>query len=102
MEFKLWKKLAAVPRNRADATAQIGDFPGIAACAAPKPLLVNYALGDEMFPEAGMRDADAMIRRHYDRAGVPGAYTAAFHDGPHRFDRPMQGEALAWLRSQLG
>ncbi|MCB1488591.1 MAG: dienelactone hydrolase family protein [Bauldia sp.] len=81
---------------------QIGDFPGIAACAAPKPLLVNYALGDEMFPEAGMRDADAMIRRHYDRAGVPGAYTAAFHDGPHRFDRPMQGEALVWLRSQLG
>ena len=94
-----------VPHNWMLFTAgwgQIGDFPAIAACAAPKPLLVNYALGDQMFPETGMRDADAMIRRYYDRAGAQQAYTAAFHDGPHRFDAPMQAEALAWLQDQLG
>ncbi len=78
-----------------------GDYPDIAASAAPKPLLVQYALGDAMFPEQGMRDADARIGRAYDTAGAPGGYTGLFYDGPHRFDVAMQDDALAWLGELL-
>ncbi len=48
--------------------AQAGDMPDLAACAAPTPLLVIYALEDQLFTEKGMRDADARIRGIYERA----------------------------------
>lgn len=78
-----------------------GDLPDLAASAAPTPLLVQYPAGDTLFTENGMRDADAKIRRAYDRAGAPGAYSGAFYEGPHRFDVPMQEDALTWLGKQL-
>jgi hypothetical protein len=78
-----------------------GDYPDIAASAAPAPLLVQYASGDAMFPEAGMRAADAVIRRYYDKVDAPDAYRGIFYDGPHRFDVAMQDEAFVWLRDNL-
>jgi dienelactone hydrolase len=82
--------------------SRIGDVPDLAACAAPKPLLVQYALGDVMFTRKGMRDSDSVIRGYYERAGAPEAYRGAFFDGPHRFDREMQEQAFAWFREKLG
>ncbi|MEQ8699765.1 MAG: hypothetical protein RLT05_24800 [Bauldia litoralis] len=79
-----------------------GDYPDIAACPAPRPLLIQSALGDQMFTEAGIRAADARIRLYYDRADAAGAYRARFYDGPHRFDQEMQDDALAWLGETLG
>ena len=49
---------------------QVGDVPDLAACAAPKPLLVQYALGDAMFTEKGMRDADNRIAGYYERVST--------------------------------
>ena len=82
--------------------SRVGDLPDIAGCAAPGPLLVQSALGDALFTPKGMRDADARIAAYYARAGQPDAYRNEFFDGPHRFDRPMQEAAFAWLRSALG
>jgi predicted esterase len=79
-----------------------GDWPDLAACAAPSSLLVQYAADDALFSLAGMRDADRRIAAHYAAAGAPDAYTGAFYPGPHRFDRPMQDAAFAWLRQHLG
>ncbi len=75
--------------------AQIGDMPDLAASAAPRPLLVQYALGDAMFTEKGMRDADARIKAHY--AGAPENYRGEFYPGPHRFDVELQEAAFGWL-----
>ncbi len=79
--------------------AQLGEMPDLAACAAPRPLLVQYALGDELFTEKGMRDADVRIGSTYARANAPDAYRGEFYPGPHRFDAEMQEAAFEWLKS---
>lgn len=43
----------------------------------------------------------ARIAGYYVRAAAPDAYKGEFHEGPHRFDVPMQQAALAWLHSHL-
>jgi dienelactone hydrolase len=81
--------------------AQAGDMPDLAACAAPRPLMVVYALEDPLFTEKGMRDADARISEYYERAGVRENYRGVFFGGPHRFDREMQERVFQWLKERL-
>lgn len=78
-----------------------GDWPDVAACRAPAPLLVQYDLEDDLFTPQGMRDADARIAMHYRNAGAPDAYSGAFYPGPHKFDLQMQTDAFRWLRERL-
>lgn len=81
--------------------ARHGDWPDLAACRAPIPLLVQYLLDDDLFTEPGMRAADARLRHHFAGAGQPAAYTGQFYPGPHRFDREMQAAAFTWLQKRL-
>jgi dienelactone hydrolase len=81
--------------------ARHGDWPDIAACRAPLPLLVQYDLHDHLFTEQGMRDAHARLQDHYARVGKPDAYTGQFYPGPHKFDLEMQLAAFTWLKRQL-
>lgn len=81
--------------------SRVGDFPDWAGCAAPKPLLLQSAHGDQMFPETGLREADARIRLYYDQTGEPDAYRPLFYGGSHRFDLQMQDDAIGWLREHL-
>jgi hypothetical protein len=81
--------------------ARHGDWPDIAACRAPLPLLVQYDLQDHLFTEEGMRDAHARLYQHYAGVGKPEAYTGQFYPGPHKFDLEMQAAAFDWLRQQL-
>ena len=81
--------------------ARVGDWPDLAACRAPSPLLVQYDLEDDLFTPAGMRAADARIATHYQSVGHPEAYTGQFYPGPHKFDLEMQTAAFAWLKEQL-
>jgi dienelactone hydrolase len=81
--------------------ARYGDWPDLAACRAPAPLLVQYDLDDTLFTEQGMRDADARLRAHYASVGNPEAYVGQFYPGPHKFDREMQAAAFAWLKQVL-
>ena len=81
--------------------ARHGDWPDIAACRAPLPLLVQYDLQDHLFTEEGMRDAHARLQSHYASAGRPDAYTGQFYPGPHKFDLEMQAAAFDWLRQQF-
>ncbi|MBN1887572.1 MAG: hypothetical protein JW850_06265 [Thermoflexales bacterium] len=82
--------------------ARDGDWPDLAACRAPVPLMVQYDLEDDLFTEQGMREADARLKAHYQSVGQPGAYTGQFYPGPHRFDSGMQQAAFAWLKQVLG
>jgi dienelactone hydrolase len=81
--------------------ARYGDWPDLAACRAPSPLLVQYNVHDELFTEQGMRDADARLQAHYASVGNPGAYVGQFYPGPHKFDLKMQATAFAWLKQSL-
>ena len=81
--------------------ARHGDWPDIAACRAPMPLLVQYDLQDYLFTEAGMKAAHQRLQEHYTRVGRPDAYTGQFYPGTHKFDLEMQAAAFAWLKEQL-
>ncbi|MFI7616672.1 hypothetical protein ACIBP6_36140 [Nonomuraea terrae] len=78
---------------------RLGDWPDLVASRAPAPLMVQYALRDELFPEAGMRRAHAVIEERY--RGAPEAYEAVFADVPHSFDVPRQEQAFDWLAARL-
>jgi dienelactone hydrolase len=81
--------------------ARHGDWPDLAACRAPLPLLVQYDLEDELFTLEGMRAAHARLQAHYAGAGSPDAYTGEFYPGMHKFDLEMQASAFAWLMARL-
>jgi dienelactone hydrolase len=81
--------------------ARYGDWPDLAACRAPSPLLVQYDLQDELFSEEGMRAAHERLACLYATTGHSGAYTGQFYPGPHKFDLEMQAAAFEWLKQQL-
>ncbi|MFN8595357.1 MAG: acyl-CoA thioester hydrolase/BAAT C-terminal domain-containing protein [Anaerolineae bacterium] len=81
--------------------SRYGDWPDLAACRAPSPLLVQYDLEDDLFTEAGMRAADARLAAHYASVGQPENYVGQFYPGPHKFDLEMQAAAFDWLKQQL-
>jgi dienelactone hydrolase len=81
--------------------ARHGDWPDIAACRAPSPLLVQYDVQDDLFTEAGMQAAHLRLQDHYARTGKPEAYVGQFYPGPHKFDLEMQSNAFEWLKRQL-
>lgn len=81
--------------------ARYGDWPDIAACRAPMPLLVQYDLDDYLFTETGMKNAHARLQSHYASVGKPDAYTGQFYPGTHKFDLEMQSAAFEWLKQQL-
>lgn len=81
--------------------ARYGDWPDIAACRAPVPLLVQYDLEDHLFTAAGMRAAHARLTDHYASVGHPGNYEGQFYPGPHKFDAEMQTAAFDWLKQRL-
>jgi dienelactone hydrolase len=78
-----------------------GDWPDIAACRAPSPLLVQYLEDDALFPLAGMRAAHERLAGHYTAVDAAGGYEGEFYPGHHRFDLDMQESAFAWIARQL-
>ncbi|MFJ4209715.1 dienelactone hydrolase family protein [Paenarthrobacter sp. NPDC089675] len=76
--------------------SKLGEWPGILARSSAEAFLVQYGLRDELFPEAGMRDADAYLE-----ASAPSRYTGSFHDEKHCFSPAMQAEAATFLASHL-
>ncbi|RMF01137.1 MAG: acetylesterase [Chloroflexi bacterium] len=81
--------------------SRFGDWPDVAACRAPLPLLVQYDLDDELFTVEGMRAAHQRIAERYAGAGHPEAYTGQFYPGPHKFGLQMQRAAFAWLAASI-
>ena len=76
--------------------SRLGEWPDVLARSSAESVLVQYGLRDELFPEAGMRDADAHLR-----ATAPGRYTGSFWNEPHVFTPAMQEEAAHFLASHL-
>lgn len=81
--------------------ASWGDWPDLAACRAPSPLLVQYDLDDNLFTEEGMRAVHQRLASHYQSVGKPDNYVDEFYPGPHQFDLKMQLAAFTWLKKNL-
>ncbi len=81
--------------------ARFGDWPDIAACRAPSPLLVQYDLEDDLFTLEGMQEGHERIEMHYQSVGRPEAYSGQFYPGPHKFDLDMQEAAFRWFEDCL-
>lgn len=81
--------------------SRFGDWPDLAACRAPLPLLVQYDTEDTLFTLAGMQAAHEKLAALYQGAGQPQAYTGQFYPGPHKFDLRMQAAAFDWLEEWL-
>jgi len=81
--------------------ARLGDWPDLAACRAPSPLMVQYTVHDPLFPLEGMLDAHNRIAATYLAAGAPESYVGQFFEGGHWFDQAMQtaafGQLARWL-----
>jgi dienelactone hydrolase len=76
---------------------RLGDWPELTARSRASHFLVQFALADELFPEAGMRDA----HRKLETLHRPGSYTGSFWPGGHVFTSEMQTEALDFLATTL-
>jgi len=77
------------------------DWPELASCRAPTPLMVLYTRGDQLFSLKGMQDAHEQIAARYASSGHRQAYVGTFYDGGHKFDREMQEAAFDFLASRL-
>ncbi len=81
--------------------SRYGDWPDLAACRAPSPLLVQYDEEDPLFTLEGMKAAHEKLTAHYASVNCPQAYTGQFYPGPHKFDLAMQSAAFAWLKDRF-
>ena len=76
---------------------KLGDWPELTARSGAGSFLVQYALADPLFPEAGMRDAHSKLQSLHPRS----AYTGSFWPGGHVFTARMQHEAISFLAAAL-
>jgi hypothetical protein len=81
--------------------SRLGDWPDLAGCRAPSPLLVQHNRQDHLFPPEGQRAAHRRLIEIYRRAGGADSYVGEFYDGPHKFDRAMQESAFGHLERWL-
>ena len=77
---------------------KLGDWPELTARSSAHGFLVQYALADELFPEAGMREAHGIL----DSLHPAGTYSGSFWPGGHVFTAEMQNEAISYLSGALG
>ncbi|MFE4197180.1 acetylesterase [Paenarthrobacter sp. NPDC056912] len=81
--------------------AALGDWPDLVTRSSANAVLVQYGLADHLFPEQGMRDADAYLSEHLPSQGPHSRYTGSFWQEPHAFTPAMQEEAAAFLAATL-
>lgn len=77
--------------------SRYGDWPDLAACRAPSPLLVQNDIDDDLYSMPGMQKAHERMSDLYRQAGAAANYRGEFYPGAHKFDREMQENAFAWL-----
>jgi len=73
------------------------DYPEILGLAVPKPVMVLNNRQDQLFTLPEMERADRILRGVYEKAGASERYVGKFYDGPHKFDREMQGDGFGWF-----
>ena len=73
------------------------DFPEILGLRTPLATLVLNDEQDQLYTLPEMKNADAILREVYKKAGAEEQYACSYYPGPHKFDAKMQAEAFAWF-----
>lgn len=73
------------------------DFPDILGMHAPLPVLVCATSEDPLFTFEEVRKAGRKLKESYKKAGASESFKFSIHEGPHKFDLPMQEEGFAWF-----
>ncbi|GAK54950.1 hypothetical protein U27_01781 [Candidatus Vecturithrix granuli] len=73
------------------------DYPDILGMRVPLPSLVLATSDDPLFTREEVEHAGKKLEAIYAKAHAPEAFQLSWHEGPHRFDLPMQKEAFAWF-----
>jgi len=73
------------------------DYPEILGLRAPLPSMVLATDNDPLYTLDEVKRAAAMLREVYARTGASDAFVFNLHEGPHKFDLPMQNEAFNWF-----
>ena len=77
------------------------DFPDILGLHAPLPALVFATTADPLFTFGEVERAGRKLKKIYGKAGAQKSFKLSIHDGPHKFDLPMQEEAFVWFDKWL-
>jgi dienelactone hydrolase len=78
------------------------DYPELLALRTPLPALVQASRQDPLYTNREVAQAQATLEAIYRKAGAADHFRMSYHEGPHRFDLPMQEEAFGWLDRWLG
>lgn len=73
------------------------DYPDILSMRVPLPSLVLATSEDPLFTREEVEYAGNKLAAIYAKANAAEAFQLSWHEGPHRFDCPMQQEAFAWF-----
>ena len=75
-----------------------GEMEDVACLIAPRPLLIESAMGDHGFPIEASRQASDTVRRAYTAAGAPQRFHAHEFDGSHEWSGAKSYDWIArWL-----
>lgn len=77
------------------------EWAEVLGMAAPAQTLVQNNTDDPLYTLREMQRADRIMSRVYAKAGAAAHYSCRFFPGGHKFDRPMQEDAFAWLDERL-
>ncbi len=78
-----------------------GDFQDIAACCAPRPVLVMNNVNDDWFPISGFTKLTAEMRAVYRAFGAPERFRAVLRDTVHDVTPEFAAQAIEWLGRYL-
>ncbi len=75
-----------------------GEMEDVACLIAPRPLLIESATGDSVFPIEASRQASVAVRRAYVAAGVPERFDVDEFEGAHEWSGRKAYDWMAkWL-----
>lgn len=77
------------------------DYPVVASRIAPRPFLLMYGIGDPLFPESAVLEADSVIRAAYHKAGAAEQYRLEAYPVRHFFSHEQLEALIAFLNEYL-
>jgi len=78
-----------------------GDFQDIAACCAPRPVLVMNNINDDWFPIAGLHALATELRAVYAHLGAADRFEVHLQDTVHDITPDVTRRAIAWFDRYL-
>lgn len=77
------------------------DFPEVLALRVPRATMVLHCMDDPLYTNDSVREAEAILKEIYSKAGTPDRLAVNYYEGSHQFHEQMQQDAFAFLDAWL-